>query len=166
MKNRLLQSWQILSLREKLLGFVLLAIVLPLMTVQFALLPLVRAAENAYLSSKQSLAQIKRLDQNIASLNDLNAKNSAAGGFSFEGTLTELLDKSGVDQQPNINQEQSASYGNSYILNFDALRTDQIFRLVYNFENNQPPIIIDKLETSQSIQQENAASLTLILKTE
>ncbi|MBL0691192.1 MAG: hypothetical protein JJV97_02545 [SAR324 cluster bacterium] len=165
MKNKLIQNWQNLTFREKIMFLIFTLVILPVLAIKFGLFTIMDMSDNAYLDYQNTRHTLVKVESDLNLYNDLKTKNNRSA-FYFKETLNELLESAGITEQPTINQNKNKDFGSNYILRFKSLRSDQIFQFIYYLEHNQPPLVIEKIETARSIQEKELAGLTVVVRAE
>lgn len=165
MKKRITAIWQRLNFREKIILMTFMLVVMPMIIIRFIVIPAITESRDAYLDYQANKKNLLKFDSDLKFYREISLKSRSAE-FNFQETLDNVLEKSDISSPPDINQEESEIFGTQYVLNFDGLRTDQILRLIFYLESNNPPVLIDKVETGKSIVDKDLNNLTLVIRTE
>jgi len=165
MIEKLSPYWQNLKPREKVWVVLLFSLLVPFLLVQFFILPLMEGINNANNAGRVLQNKIEQFYSNRNKLIDLSSKNQPTAN-PLDGTINQLNNQLGIKDAPEIRKDPNSTYGQYWVVRYSNLRSDQAVQLVYLLENNQPIVIIDRLEISESVQNKNFVSVSFVLRTE
>ncbi len=164
-KNRLQQIWQRFSFRERILVSIVFFVLAPIIIIRFVLWPIISFNDSVYSDYQDLRVRVQNFEHSLAALRELQ-RNNSSNGFNFMEASKNIFAISGIVEKPEIRENKSEIFGATYVIRFNSLRNDQIFKLIYNLENNTPPLVIEKIETQESIQSTKLASVVLVVKSE
>ena len=140
-----------LSQREKLLLFVALVIMLPLIGFQYLYQPIVdkhSATIERITSLKSKIAQSEDLDLKINLINQQRVRR--AGKLSSR--VDRILKQQGLKSKSTISMGDTPKSGQKLSLKLIDINLSQLVGLTYKIENEDPTIIIENFELIPSFQ--------------
>ena len=151
-----------LSSREKLLLIICVGIVLPLLIINFLLLPILnhqRQTRNGIANLEKNISQIEYLGKELK----YYKRNQRKRTISLNKRVDSILRQTNLKSKSQTSVEDRPNKGQKLILKLNELNLTELANIVHKIEHNKPVIIINNLDISHSFKDEQLLRANLIL---
>ncbi len=154
-----------LSQREKLLAFIALAVLGPLLLVRFVFIPIQNyqvELSNKIVNMEKKLIQINTLGQELKHLKKETRSTS--------GSLSKIIDR--ILRQSKLKSKSVTIVGNQpkggqrLVLKLEEINLTELCTIIYKIENNKPGILIENIDTNPSYKNKKLIHVSMALTSE